>query len=607
MATIEGTAPAVLGSKVAVDPRHWAVYAPAAIIALGFVPILVLFGIELWSRPHYQFFPLVFPGAAALVWKSCRGLGSVEPTSQLPAWVAAGLAWLLLVVGVAFITPWFAAVGALVALFGAGCALGGWKLVRRALPGWAFLWLVIPPPRRYDFVLIAKLQNRVSQWGSQVLDVLGVFHVMDGNVVRVPGRELFVDQACSGVYSLFTLLIGTLFYVLWVRASVIRGLLLVAASVVWVLFGNVARIVAVVVLSTQWGIDAASGWKHELLGLLMFALMLGLVFSTDALVTFFVTLVSRFRALFQRREENPNDAPAVAKRRMELDVWSTRTGPAPAVAAKPTREIDRPDPLPTAAPVAPTHEPTKLVPIDRTWLGSWVVAGAFGVLVVPQLLMPGVRWKEVLLASDVYQKLFTPLGAETLPERLANYQRVDFRTDHRDWDNSWGEFSRSWLYRGPARGASVSLDYHFIDWHELTICYKGRGWAMLDRRFEPAPAASGEKSSKMAEGTGGSVVVAEFSNVEGRHGYLIFGLYDRKGRPLDPPESKGTRKLLRERLESWVRTGDAGGRDGELLCFQLQVFMEGEGLPSRSDVAVARELFGQARARIHQQALNRKG
>jgi hypothetical protein len=130
---------------------------------------------------------------------------------------------------------------------------------------------------------------------------------------------------------------------------------------------------------------------------------------------------------------------------------------------------------------------------------------------------------------------------------------------------------------------------------------------MLDRRFEPAPAASDEKGSKTAEATGGSVVVAEFSNVEGRHGYLIFGLYDRKGRPLDPPESKGTRKLLRERLESWVRTGDAGGRDGELLCFQLQVFMEGEGLPSRSDVAVARELFGQARARIHQQALNRKG
>jgi exosortase len=202
MATIEGPLPAAAPARIVTDSRSWVAYAPALIVAFAFVPILVLFGVELWSRPHYQFFPLVFPGAAALVWKHCRGLGRVEPRSQVPAWSAAALAWLLLAAGVAFITPWFAAVGALVALWGASWAMGGWALVRRALPGWVFLWLVIPPPRRYDFVLIAKLQNLVSRWGSQVLDLLGVYHVMDGNVVRVAGRVHYDDLARSVVYSL---------------------------------------------------------------------------------------------------------------------------------------------------------------------------------------------------------------------------------------------------------------------------------------------------------------------------------------------------------------------------------------------------------------------
>jgi exosortase len=512
----------------------------------------------------------------------------------------------LLVIGVVFITPWFAAVGALLALLATGLALGGWKLVRSALPGWAFLWLVIPPPRRYDFVLIAKLQNLVSHWGSQALDLLGVNHVMDGNVVRLAGRELFIDQACSGVYSLFTLLIGTLFYVLWVRTSVVRAVVLAAAAVVWVLFGNVMRIVVVTVLSARFGIDAATGWKHEALGMLMFAVMLGLVLSTDELVTFVGSVLRRVRGRLAGEHLRPAARQDVAAKRRELDLWSNggrkRTPPTREASAT---AIDSPPPAPVEAS-APL-EKTRLVKLSGTWLGSWAVAAAFGVLVPPQLMMPGVRWKEVLLSGDVYEKLFAPLGAESMPARVGAYQRVDFKTDRRDWDNSWGEFSRMWLYRGPARIASLSLDYHFIDWHELTICYKGRGWEMISRRSEPAPRlAEAGGTAKSAPG-GGDVIVAEFTNAEGRYGFLVYGMYDRKGRPLDPPESKTTAKLLGERLQSWLRTGDAGGRDGELLSFQLQLFLEGEGSPAVVDLAFATELFGQARARIEQQALATTG
>ena len=39
------------------------------------------------------------------------------------------------------------------------------------------------------------------------------------------------------------------------------------AAAVWDFAGNVARVLAVVVLFTTWGIDASLGWAHEALGL----------------------------------------------------------------------------------------------------------------------------------------------------------------------------------------------------------------------------------------------------------------------------------------------------------------------------------------------------
>src|SRR5436190_15061750 len=38
------------------------------LFAAGFVPLLAAFFVNLWQRPHYQFFPLVLAGAGFLAW-----------------------------------------------------------------------------------------------------------------------------------------------------------------------------------------------------------------------------------------------------------------------------------------------------------------------------------------------------------------------------------------------------------------------------------------------------------------------------------------------------------------------------------------------------------
>ena len=41
---------------------------PGVWVALGFAPLLTVFLINLWGRPHYQFFPLALAGAGFLAW-----------------------------------------------------------------------------------------------------------------------------------------------------------------------------------------------------------------------------------------------------------------------------------------------------------------------------------------------------------------------------------------------------------------------------------------------------------------------------------------------------------------------------------------------------------
>ena len=74
------------------------------------------------------------------------------------------------------------------------------------LPVWLVMWLIVPPPFRWDFRLIVWLQSSTSRMASMLLDVVGVQHLMEGNVLVLPGHRMLVDEACSGVNSVLVLL-----------------------------------------------------------------------------------------------------------------------------------------------------------------------------------------------------------------------------------------------------------------------------------------------------------------------------------------------------------------------------------------------------------------
>jgi len=201
----------------------------------------------------------------------------------------------------------------------------------------------------------------------------------------------------------------------------------------------------------------------------------------------------------------------------------------------------------------------------------------------------------VLLASDVYQGLFKNVDKDSLPAQQGPFQLVKFDESDRSKDSSWGEHSKLWIYNSvPGQASVVSLDYEFVDWHELTDCYRAQGWRMIKRAVstpENPLGASGGKSY-------GRLVSAWFVNNEGRHKYLLFGLYDRKGRSMEPNDTRSLTADLNRKFQSWFRTGDAGGSDAEILCYQLQAFVDSNKPLTEPEMLSAFELHAAARAKI---------
>jgi exosortase len=66
--------------------------------------------------------------------------------------------------------------------------------------------LSIPLPELVTQALALPLQFKASQMGAAMLEMREIPVRLSGNVIRIPGNELFVTEACSGLRSLTALL-----------------------------------------------------------------------------------------------------------------------------------------------------------------------------------------------------------------------------------------------------------------------------------------------------------------------------------------------------------------------------------------------------------------
>jgi len=143
----------------------------------------------------------------------------------------------------------------------------GWEGMKRFAFGFAFFFLALPIPDTIYYPLVNSLQSKVAAINVELLNLLGIPAGRAGNAIRLPNCVVGIDEACSGIRSLQSAVMATLFigYVtLKTRGSQIA---LFTAGLAFALVGNLVRSFFLSCVANARGAQAidsfhdAAGWS----------------------------------------------------------------------------------------------------------------------------------------------------------------------------------------------------------------------------------------------------------------------------------------------------------------------------------------------------------
>ena len=167
----------------------------------------------------------------------------------------------------------------------------GWRQLLHWWLPFTLTALSIPIPEVILNTVALPLQFTASKIGAGLLKWREIPVLLTGNVIRIPGQELFVAEACSGLRSLTALIsLGVLIGAMFLRAWPSR-VLLVALTIPVAILINGFRIFLTGFLVLYVSPKAGEGFMHESEGMLTF----GLAFLVIGLLSWgMATIEGRF-------------------------------------------------------------------------------------------------------------------------------------------------------------------------------------------------------------------------------------------------------------------------------------------------------------------------
>ncbi len=261
-----------LSATSCAPPAVWtpALLARAVIITvlllMAFWPILTgMYASWFDDHTYMEHGLLVIPAAAYMAWTKREKLARVP--LQPSIWGLVLLVWGAAQGTLAVVAywPWVGRTAFLISLVGAILALYGVRMVRELVYPLCTLILMIAPPGFIYDRLTLSLQLLASRLGETFLEVLGYSVMREGNILELVGTKLSVEEACSGIRSLFSILfMCTLYNFFFVRGNLTKAVILLMAIPIAIL-GNAGRILATGIAS-QYNRELIQGVSHETFG-----------------------------------------------------------------------------------------------------------------------------------------------------------------------------------------------------------------------------------------------------------------------------------------------------------------------------------------------------
>jgi exosortase B len=268
----------------------------AAVVA--YAPTFITLAEGPWQTEQESHGPLIIAAALWLVWQSRDRLRNAEiAPAPLPGW-ALLLSGLVVLILSRNQDIWFLEAASEIPVI-AGCVLllAGWDVLRIVAFPIGFLIFSAPAPGWMVDAATVPLKVLISDTVTQVLYSAGYPVAQNGVVILIGPYQLLVQDACSGLNSIFALSAIGIFYVYAFRwHEKIRGLILISLIVPITIAANFLRVLALVLIAYYAGVDKIEGTLHDLTGIALFVVAVALMFICEGLINLVARIFARVRS-----------------------------------------------------------------------------------------------------------------------------------------------------------------------------------------------------------------------------------------------------------------------------------------------------------------------
>ena len=272
----------------------WPIVLIVAFLA-AYAPTFVTLAQGPWQTEQEGHGPLIIAASLWLVWHSREKLRNAKLSpAPIPGWLCL-LSGLVILVLARNQDIWFLEVASEIPVI-AGCVLllAGWSVLRILAFPIMFLIFSAPAPGWMVDAATVPLKVLISDLVTQVLYSAGYPIAQNGVVILIGPYELLVQDACSGMNSIFALSAIGVFYVYAFRwHEKIRGLILISLIIPITITANFLRVMALVLIAYYGGADKIEGPLHDLTGIALFIVAIVLMFLCEGLLSVFTGLIRR--------------------------------------------------------------------------------------------------------------------------------------------------------------------------------------------------------------------------------------------------------------------------------------------------------------------------
>jgi exosortase B len=271
----------------------------AAIVA--YAPTFITLAEGPWQTEQESHGPLIIAAALWLVWQSRDKIRNAEiAPAPVPGW-ALLLSGLVVLVLSRNQDIWFLEAASEIPVI-AGCVLllAGWDALRILAFPIGFLIFAAPAPGWMVDAATVPLKVLISDTVTQVLYSAGYPVAQNGVVILIGPYQLLVQDACSGLNSIFALSAIGIFYVYAFRwHEKVRGLVLISLIIPITIAANFLRVLALVLIAYYAGVDKIEGTLHDLTGIALFVVAVALMFICEGLINLVARVFARVRSRSQ--------------------------------------------------------------------------------------------------------------------------------------------------------------------------------------------------------------------------------------------------------------------------------------------------------------------